>query len=436
MKQAAQSPRLMTMWSVGALVVTCLPCHVDAREITAAALSPSAVQAAINQATNGDVVILPNGSASWTSGVSIDNKAIHLRGASPGGVTIVHNSSGNLITIAEASAGHVEISHLHFAAGVGQDYTIVVYAGGRSVLIHDNQWTGIISGIRFTSLHGVVWANTLDTQTLSMDAANVQFISQKADGLGDESWVRASTMGALDSDGEHNLYVEDNSITHVGEGALDPDDNARMVIRHNVFDNSALASHGPDTSPIGARHVELYDNRFIFTNFGDCDGSRTMNLPYLVFVRGGTWIITNNVMPDLSSCSWGDKSGVLATVMNLQRNAGPYPCWRGGYPSPHQFGLGANGTAQVLDPAYIWNNTGSASGSTTGRFSMTDYGAGECPVPLSTVADYIHVGRDVLVDAPKPGWTKFAYPHPARSGSGSSGPATPQNLRVVGGSNH
>lgn len=393
-----------------------------AATITAASCRVNDVNAAIDLSSNDDTVVIPNGTCSWESGIVISG--IHLRGESEGGVTITHDSPDEvLITISENGSGYTEVSQLHFAGGsAGDVYSIIVYYGGKPALIHNNHWTGVISGIRFASLHGVVWSNTMDTQTLSVDdTASLQFLSQKIEDLEDAGWLQPSTEGTLDQDGEQNLYIEDNTIRYVCCGTFDPDDNARMVLRHNTFDNSGMASHGADTSWFGVRHVEVYDNQFIFTNYGECDGSRTMNLPWFIFIRGGTWVITNNAMPDLSSCSYGDKSGVTATVMNLQRDEGLYACWGAGdtsnetYPAPHQFGQGADGSKQVLDPSYIWGNTGSDSGSATGRYSIQDYGSGGCPDPVQSVVDYIREDRDVILNQTKPGWAPYTYPHPLRA---------------------
>jgi hypothetical protein len=411
--------RTVAIMSFSAMILT--RSSAVANTITAASCDVDDVAAAIDVAATGDTVVVPNGTCSWSSGVSISG--IHLRGESAGGVTIIHDfPDGYLVTMFEDPSTNTELSRFSFASGAaGASYTVVVYDGGRPALIHDNQWSGVISGIHIASLHGVVWSNTMDTGTISMAAADVQFVAQKIEYLEDYGWLQASTEGTLDPDGEQNLYIEDNTITHVGEGTLDPDDNARMVVRHNTFDNSAMASHGADTSWVGVRHVEVYDNEFIFTNFGDCDGSQTMNLPWFIFIRGGTWVITNNVMPDLSSCSYGDKPGILATVMNLQRDDGLYGCWGAGentdqtYPAPHQFGQGADGSEQILDPTYIWNNVGSDSGSGNGRFSTTDFGSDECPAPVQSVVDYIHVGRDVILDQPKANWAPYPYPHPLRA---------------------
>ncbi len=85
----------------------------DAATFTAANCSSAAVQAAINSAADGDTVIIPNGSCTWTSGVSIQGKGVILRGQTAGGVTITNNvTSQPAINIAEDTTHHIEISHL------------------------------------------------------------------------------------------------------------------------------------------------------------------------------------------------------------------------------------------------------------------------------------------------------------------------------------
>src|SRR6185437_6671994 len=120
-----------------------------------------------------------------------------------------------------------------------------------ALLVHDltlNDTRGILS----EAIRGVYWSNTVTgVNTLGQ---NLEFLQCKAIGF-TNSWTTPSTMGTNDTSGESNIYVEDN---------------CRMVIRHNTFDNSALGSHGADTSAIGNRHFELYENTFIFSNFNDC----------------------------------------------------------------------------------------------------------------------------------------------------------------------
>jgi hypothetical protein len=109
-------------------------------------------------------------------------------------------------------------------------------------------------------------------------------------------------------------------------------------------------------------------------------------------------------MPDLKSRMWGDGDEIQMIVMSLRRN-----CLYAGqpYPVPHQVGRGHDDRHSVLDPLYIWNNPGHP------RVGMDDYEPDEVGKGLRS-ADYLKLGRDYHVGAPKPGYAKYAYPHPLR----------------------
>ncbi|OGS27487.1 MAG: hypothetical protein A2297_06055 [Elusimicrobia bacterium RIFOXYB2_FULL_48_7] len=62
---------------------------------TAASLSRTDVQAAINAASNGDTVIMPAGTATWSTGVNISNKGILLQGAGMVQTVIVDNTANS-----------------------------------------------------------------------------------------------------------------------------------------------------------------------------------------------------------------------------------------------------------------------------------------------------------------------------------------------------
>jgi hypothetical protein len=193
-----------------------------------------------------------------------------------------------------------------------------------------------------------------------------------------------------------------------------------MVLRHMLFDNAGFGTHGADTSSYGQRHFEVYDSEFVFNSTtGD-----VLNLSWWFFIRGGTFIVTDCIMPLISSQDYSNKPSFNMTVMNLRRNAGPDPCWGAGilgnqYPAPRQAGMGrVTGTAGHdsityvgdSEPIYIWNITGPTS-----TISITDYQSNECSNP-DTSTNYIHSGRDYYLGTAKPGYTKFTYPHPLRRG--------------------
>jgi hypothetical protein len=371
--------------------------------------------------------------------------------------TIVNNYSNggnpfvNLVQINQSLAGSAEFSGIRFLAnptttnrsgfiGIGS----VAYLSPKTK-IHDCWFEndgGGAAAIYAETNQGLVWNCSFD-DTFSQAAAAITLKWEDANGA--PSWTTNSTMGADDTNGATNFYIEDCDF-HAYLVAADPDSNSRIVFRHNVFDNSGLSSHGADTGPIGLRHVELYDNELIFDNFGECDGSITLNVPWFFWQRGGTGVITDNILPAISSCAWGNKGNILFSVLNTRRNSGGYPCWTT-YPAPHQVGQGYGSGAvfhshysganygrlnyyTYLEPVYIWNNSGTGSN----RVSLNAEPADPCG-NNQLLTNYVQAGRDYKLEA-KPGYVKYTYPHPARSGSqppppptASATPSSPQNVQ-------
>ena len=388
------------------------------------------VQTAIDSARAGDTVIVPAGICHWGAGLSFGDKGLHVRGETRGATTLVHDAgSSTLFTIREHPQYSVELSQLGFEQGSGgadawDGMFLSIYFGtsaaaGKPVLVHDNDFSLKTSGRRgmvIRTNRGVIWHNTFNAN--GQDAQAIAFLGPS------DSWQSPDTLGARDVTGTANVYVEDNAFGDFLYQTMDPDSNSRVVIRYNTFDHAGIASHGADTSESGTRHWELYNNTFTFVDRGDCDGSQTVSLNWYFYIRGGTGVIADNQMDDIKSCAWGDKAEILLTVQNIHRKAGPYPCWTS-YPVPHQVGQGHNGHQDVSDPIYVWGNSAAA------RVGIGAYRPDECGNGQS-IGDYIQQGRDYVL-GPRPGYAKFAYPHPLRHGNTTpppSPPAAPSNLRV------
>ena len=75
-------------------ILLCFATTARSADITAASCSAAAVQDAINVASDGDTVTVPEGNCTWTTMVSIDNKGLTLRGAGIGQTTITDQTSG------------------------------------------------------------------------------------------------------------------------------------------------------------------------------------------------------------------------------------------------------------------------------------------------------------------------------------------------------
>lgn len=279
--------------------------------------SQSDTQAAINASKASGTVIIPNGSYSWFLGVTME-KPITLTGQSKGGVTITNNViEKDLLTVAVPSALWGRISNLNFIQGNGSGNHLAAHT---PTLLHDCYFETngrVPRSVLWATNGGVIW--------------NCRFYSNQVDNSGigfktpslDSSWTTNPTMGTADVKGTANTYVEDCTFKDLFLQAVDFDDNSRTVVRRCTFDNSAIASHGQETSPAGARHWEVYKNTFIFTPSG---GNYPLNLNYFFFIRGGTGVIANNVIPHIGSQRWGEKSEITMTIFNLRRSSQFVPC--------------------------------------------------------------------------------------------------------------
>lgn len=509
----------------------------QASVVNAATAASSDVAAAVASAVDGDTVIIPAGTATWTSGVNI-GKAITIQGAGaaqfvghsqtaatvgtgtktfsltarPGfvpsvgqtlraifpcngsdymqgivssysGSTLVLNvtSSGGSgsfpywtflripaatttivnnctaappFTISEAANGHVNLSGIYFRASNTNgptpkgDHIVVNYAShGQAVIIHDVYFSVAGTGsqaILMTSNRGLIARCSFDSQFQNIATThtglgwNDEAIAFQNFNDPSSSWSTPSTIGAADTTGTNNVYVEDCYFAAMPVNAMDVSASSRAVIRYCIFDNSGFSSHGPDTGPVGLRHTEIYNNILVFTPGGDSDGTKTLGLNWFWWIRGGTAVITDNVFPAISSTAWGSKPTIKMTVLNIWRNTGPYACWTS-YPAPHQVGQGYAAGAvfhsytspnvnyaeasyyTYSEPVYIWNNGGGAGASVSVQNDSSDAcGHGQ------DVSTYIKSGREYFVGTPKPGYAKYTYPHPLLN---NTLPA-PANLRL------
>src|SRR5215831_4877853 len=109
------------------LLLCVMVSDTTAADRTAASCNPSDIQSQINVASAGDRVLVPAGSCTWTSAISISTPITLLPVG--GAVTILNNnttpnlnvtgSSQSLIYITESTAGSIRVQDFTFVAGTG-----------------------------------------------------------------------------------------------------------------------------------------------------------------------------------------------------------------------------------------------------------------------------------------------------------------------------
>jgi hypothetical protein len=237
-----------------------------------------------------------------------------------------------------------------------------------------------------------------------------------------------------DPTGTLDTYVENCLFQDMDVFCTDFDDNSRAVIRYSTCNNASFGSHGQDTSLWGARTWEIYNNTFNYSTTGRSYGGEKypLNMDTWFTVRGGTGVITNNVIDDIPY----NKLGFYLTVYSITRKDS-IPC-QTSYPAAHQTGQGwsaastaaygnpvvkKDGTGAIPDPIFVWGNTGSET-EDPGYVGAYPFLPDECG-NHQKIDTYLQAGRDYFVNESRPGWAPYTYPHPLRAnalGATGSGP--------------
>lgn len=404
-----------------------------AANINAASCSQTDVQSAINAAADGDRVLVPAGSCTWTTTISWSGKDLTLEGNGIGSTIITINGPTPAI---ESNATASRVTGFEFILTSGDN---ILYMRGQGFRVDHNKFTNstgsrkvgvyVAGGTGISHPTGVVDNNdffncrVLLLGTLALGGLTANTI-----------WASDALLGNADAQ-TGVVYVEDNIFTRTISGnTMDTNYAGRYVFRYNTVSASNIEVHSLQgcamPTPAGnseraSRSWEVYENTF----------DAPSGFWVAAFIRGATGVMFNNTIT-------GYSNGILIDNRRSFSNAGA-PCGQcgngdlvghdgdidppnNGWWCRDQIGRGkdaflltdsANYPAQADDPAYFWNNTLDGS-------------------PVSPIVDdalsatHIQEGRDYFDGTAKPGYTPFAYPHPLRSGTVSR-PDPPKNLRVV-----
>jgi hypothetical protein len=297
-----------------------------ARAATINANSPSLVDvsAAVALAVNGDIVIIPAGTASWTRGLNI-TKAITIQGAGVGSTIIQDNASGQLILwdYSALSNARPRLTGIEFQDG-GRSTTANAPAGivrisgsntnGSQFRMDHCKWGNLNGYIVFDTVLGVVD----HTSFVSGNHLNCIYIygTHWNGGIyGDSSWTDPANFGS-----SNFLFFEDddfhnNNATYMSY-ITDALNGARYVVRYSTVYNAFFTDHGTESGgrERGARAMEIYNNTFTGTNIGDAiGGSRSSRVvvhdnTVSGFINGGKFTLGNwrNFYP---FTPWGGADG-------------------------------------------------------------------------------------------------------------------------------
>jgi len=310
------------------------------RSVTAASCNSGDVQAAIDAVSDGGTVVIPAGTCTWKTGVTIgrqmgqnapvfETKALTIQGAGPGITNILDDylvnpsgqeSSGPLFTITTNFGEFTRISNMTIDSSKFSNLDPAGYNRGM-VVIGGFTHTWRIDHIHFIvgSGHGITvhgWTyGVADHNTFDLVGwyYGIYVYHDRWNNApnGDGSWTDAIYPGT-----EKAVYVEDNIFNGYPYSiAIDGWSGGRAVVRHNRLTNAGIGTHGLDTTgrARSMRSMEIYKNTITIT---DPLGQGAEGL------RGGTFIIHENTYVKKAA---GNKPGGL--FLTNFRDFDSFPPW-------------------------------------------------------------------------------------------------------------
>jgi hypothetical protein len=402
--------------------------------IPAASCSGPDVQTAINAANDGDIVVIPPGTCTWTKTVTVgapgapaQTKFVTIRGAGMDQTTIVDavnpNDANDPAALWLSNALHVFAKAGGLTRVTGMTFKWApTYANSanKGMLAMDGDSTTwrvdhvhfVASGdsaLRVGMSGGVVDHNVFDLVGWVYGIYGFNGGSF----YGDKAWAEASPAGTAIP-----YFIEDNVFRGtINTVAHDGWSGERVVFRHNSSTNAVFANHGTESSGRwrGARFSEVYENTFTST-INDYYAYHPFSL------RGGNGIYFNNTATGPTSAPppyqiniayfrdhtayspwgladghdvWDDNDPITSTVRFAldQTGRGKGDLLTGDAPLNATTGT-ATWPHQASEPSYAWNNTYNGN-------------------PLTFISESVHIvaNRDFF-NAPLVGYTPYSYPHP------------------------
>lgn len=412
------------MYTILTMILVLVASSVDAATINAESPSYAHVSDAIAAAQANDTVVVPAGSATWTSPLTI-TKGIVLQGAGLSSTTITSNISGGtyqyLINYEPATPSAndpFEVTGFTFdgatMSGILRLWNSSNSVAVTNVKIHGNKFQNAITrAISFRGMEfGVVYSNQFLDNEIAIYAGGSEMTG----------WNYSLTQG-----GANYPYIEDNTFTQTiarGGFIVESGQGGRLVFRYNtVIDYGGNSGEVWDAHGVNSTNYPT-DTGTVSTEYYNNNIDLVANTR-LFHHRGGKSIVFNNTI-----------TGGYSASLVMTEYQGWYFHTAASYPKPQQ-----------INNTFYWNNYNGASAITPTLGNTSD------PTQPDTL--FIQLNRDYFLptsglDASRPGtcttdtyygatntgklykcistdtwsthYTPYTYPHPLVTGGGPPPP--------------
>jgi hypothetical protein len=407
--------------TLGVVAAVLTASHAGAMTHPAVSCSVADVQTAVAAATDGDTVVIPGGSCTWMSAVTI-SKGITLdaQGA------VVTFGMGSGLTVSTDAVASAVVTGFTFNGGFKDGgYPIVINTTNTPFnlafrfynnTLNDDGSQGSITFIGVTGFGpGLVDHNTFTTTAGADEVVHLlgSGTPMDASGWSNDVMPGGPNMTFL----ENNVFVNDNPTYETS--AEEAYYGAQLVFRYNhlTFEGNDIHQGG-----LAGRWAEVYDNTYEIN--GTAKGLANPLADYWQF-RGGSGVVFDNIASEAPCCQDPYPGAQFGPDC-----PGSSDVCTGAWPIPTQVGTGIHETTN--SPIYVWNNNATTDGSMQSIQSHLGYTNGTQAGPTPTSCTHFGNVCDVVATAAAPSsWVRcesaadvtagcpvtyvympYVYPHP------------------------
>ena len=308
-------PSSAVLSSVLAVLFVGASSAMQARIINAASPSLADVRGAIASAADGDTVIVPAGTASWTSALTI-KKGITIQGQ-----TTVDSDSGTaddktvLVDNLARIPGGQGFFHCTTNAGQALRITGITFTGtggptemayNGAIRVSGTSDQARLDHLHFTNLHHnnyiAIYGNVrgvsdhvVENKIPSQQGQQKVFNGAGSEGYGDEVWSQPAGYGGPDFFFFEDWFVNNTAGPFTASGGWDANIGGKFVIRHCHLYDTEILCHGTEGGRTrGGRAQEIYNNDYHWSYLTTMDG-----------IRSGTLVVHDNTYDGIEPQGYG-----------------------------------------------------------------------------------------------------------------------------------